>query len=109
MRTKTDNLQYLILTAALLFAIATPRSLILSIESPLEIILFAFTLFTTFMVYKRGIIWVFMFFLIIAIYYNPVFLIYHDIKYTPILDSAISLSFFVIALFWEKILLIHKS
>ena len=103
-----SDLQLMIIATAVVFITAIPRAMSDSYEILIETFLFVLTLATAYFLYKSKVTWIFLYFFIIAIYYSPLFLVFHDIKNSPILDTAVALSFFIIALFWEKILDIHR-
>jgi len=85
----------------LLFLIAAIRD-ILPFEPYLEWMLFI-TLFigmvVSLLVKAR---WFAFYYYILLIFYNPLFLVFHNIQNSYIADVGIGVSFFMIGLHWEK-------
>lgn len=98
---KKNYVPYYLLGVATLFLISSTRSLFIN-EVLVEWVLFLSLLIGMAGSYKVKAIWISFYFYILMLFYNPFFLVFHDMPYTYIADIFIAVTFFFLALRWES-------
>lgn len=71
-------------------------------ETHLEWILFAMLIIGLFLSLIVKVRWFAFYYLLLIIFYNPLFLVFHNIQNSYMADIIIGASFFIIGLHWEK-------
>ncbi|MFZ2026273.1 MAG: hypothetical protein WAV30_03250 [Microgenomates group bacterium] len=92
---------YYLLGVATLFLVSSTRSLFIN-EVFVEWVLFLSIMIGMVGSYKVRAIWISFYFYILMLFYNPFFLVFHDMPYTYLADISIAVTFFFLALRWES-------
>lgn len=92
---------YFLLAVATLFLVSSTRSLFIN-EVFVEWLLFLTIIVGLIGSYKVRAIWISFYFYILVLFYNPFFLVFHDMPYTYIADIFVAITFFFLALRWES-------
>lgn len=92
---------YFYLFTGILFLLLAVRD-IMSFESQLEWILFIILLAGIGVSYQIKVNWFAFYHYILLIFYNPLFLVSHNIQNSYIADIGVGISFFLIGLYWER-------
>jgi len=74
---------------------------ITSYESLIEVVLFMFLVGGLYVSTILRVYWISFYFFILMLFYNPIFLVIHDVENFPIADIGVGISFFVLGLHWR--------
>ncbi|MBI1862546.1 hypothetical protein HYS00_00315 [Candidatus Microgenomates bacterium] len=106
---RITNPRILSLITAFVLLMAVPRGMSTYYESGVEVALFMLITLCTVMYYRKSSAELALVAFIFAIYYNPLFLVIHDIYRAPLLDIMASLFFFGVAFVGSRLLPITRK
>lgn len=98
---QNKEVTYYLLLVAIFFLISSTRGLFIN-EKLTEWVLFFILLGGIYIANKVRAVWITFYLYILAIFYNPFFLIIHDFQYSYIADILIAITFFFLALKWQS-------
>lgn len=75
---------------------------IFAFEVLLEWILFLCLIVGIIVSYNARVVWFAYYNYILILLYNPLFLVYHNIEYSYLIDICVGISFFLMGLHWKR-------
>ena len=95
-------IQGMFLFSSLIFICSVARSFHMYVEIGMEMLMFLLVCANAAMAAKIGNPWIAYVLFVIAIFYNPIFLIGLSMQHYPIADISVGLLFFLISLYWHE-------
>ena len=97
---KQTYVTYYFLFIAILFLLSSTRSYLIN-EVMVEWMLFLSIIGGVYITTRVRATWIVFYNFILILFYNPFFLVFHNIQYSYIADIGIAVSFFFLALKWQ--------